>query len=316
MELSYESMLEAGVHFGHQLKRWNPKFSPYLYKHVHGISIIDLERTRECLEKAGNFLIEQIKGGANILLIGTKPQAQELVCELGQAVSMPFCANRWLGGCLTNFETVKSSLAKYQRFLDMEESGELNKLPKKESAAIRREMVRMHRSFEGIRGLEKRPSILFVVDAGHEAIAIREARRLQIPTMGIVDTNSDPTVLDFPIPANDDSVKSLRVIFEYLQEAITQGIELYKLSKASHKDISADTVNKAKSWTRKRSSDTASKAKKTAGEKTEKASETKPAEKSSSEKKPAKKAATKKTDVAKAEKKAKKTEEKVATEEK
>lgn len=255
MELDYESMIESGVHFGHQVKRWNPKFAPYLYKHVHGISIIDLERTRECLEKAAQFLIEQIKEGANILLVGTKPQAQELIRELGQTIDMPFCANRWLGGCLTNFETVKASLAKFKRFLNMEESGELNKLPKKESAAIRREMVRMQRGFEGIRNLEKRPNILFVVDTTHEAIAIREARRLQIPTVGIVDTNSDPSVLDFPIPANDDSIKSLRVIFEYLQEAIQQGIELRKLNKSSHKDIpaAAVTAEGKETWTRKRS---------------------------------------------------------------
>lgn len=255
MELDYESMIESGVHFGHQVKRWNPKFAPYLYKHVHGISIIDLERTRDCLEKAAQFLIEQIKEGANILLVGTKPQAQELIRELGQTIDMPFCANRWLGGCLTNFETVKASLAKFKRFLDMEESGELNKLPKKESAAIRREMVRMQRGFEGIRNLEKRPNILFVVDTTHEAIAIREARRLQIPTVGIVDTNSDPSVLDFPIPANDDSIKSLRVIFEYLQEAIQQGIELRKLNKSSHKDIpaAAVTAEGKETWTRKRS---------------------------------------------------------------
>lgn len=253
MELNYESMMESGVHFGHQTKRWNPKFGPYLYKQVHGISIINLERTRECIEKAAAFLTEQVKNGAKILLVGTKPQAQELIRELGETVDMPFCSNRWLGGCLTNFGTVKTSLAKYQRFLDLEESGELNKLPKKESSAIRREMVRMHRSFEGIRHLEKRPEILFVVDTTHEAIAIREARRLQIPTVGIVDTNSDPTVLDYPIPANDDSVKSLRIIFEALQEAINQGIELHKLNKFAQKDIPNEVSEVAKkTWSRKR----------------------------------------------------------------
>ena len=282
MELNYESMIESGVHFGHQTKRWNPKFGPYLYKQVHGISIINLERTRECLEKAAAFLTEQVKNGAKILLVGTKPQAQELVRELGEAVDMPFCSNRWLGGCLTNFETVKSSLAKYQRFLDMEESGELSKLPKKESSAIRREMVRMHRSFEGIRHLEKRPDVLFVVDANHESIALREARRLQIPTMGVVDTNSDPTVLDYPIPANDDSVKSLRVIFEVLQEAIAQGIELHKLNKSAHKDIPNEVSEVAKkTWSRKRVNTEAKEEK----PETEK--------KAKSTKAPAKKAATK-----------------------
>lgn len=247
MEIDYESMIESGVHFGHQTRRWNPKFAPYLYKHIHGISIIDLEKTHACLEKATTFLTEQVKGGAQILFVGTKPQAQELIRELGQSVNMPFCANRWLGGCLTNFETVKASLAKYQRFLDLEESGELSKLPKKESASIRREIVRMHRGFEGIRQLERRPNLLFVVDAMHEAIAIREARRLQIPTIGIVDTNSDPTVLDYPIPANDDSVKALRLVLELIQAAVQQGIELHKLNKASHKDISADAAGNARS---------------------------------------------------------------------
>lgn len=282
MKLDYESMIESGVHFGHQIKRWNPKFGPYLYRHIHGVSIIDLERTCECLEKATEFLIEKIKNGSRVLLVGTKPQAQALIRDLGQAVEMPFCANRWLGGCLTNFETVKTSLAKYQRFLDMEESGELNKLPKKESAAIRREMVRMHRGFEGIRTLEKRPDILFVVDSAHEAIAVREARRLQIPTIGIVDTNSDPTVLDFPIPANDDSIKSLRIIFEYLQDVIMQGVELYKLNKASHKDISAGVVKaaKAKGGLRKH---TDTKSKRPHGEKKDKAAKA-PVTKESAEK--------------------------------
>lgn len=244
MELDYTNMIEAGVHFGHQKKRWNPKFKAYLYKHMHGISIIDLERTQACLQKACEFLTEQVENGANVLLVGTKKQAQEIVREVGQATSMPFCSNRWLGGCLTNFETVKASLAKYQRFLQMEESGELNKLPKKESAAIRREMVRMHRSFEGILHMTKRPDVLLVVDAKHEAIAIHEAKRLGIPVIGIADTNSDPTVLDFPIPANDDSVKSLRVIFDCLQEAIAQGVELKSLKK-SDKGISRETAEAA-----------------------------------------------------------------------
>ncbi|MDR0393263.1 MAG: 30S ribosomal protein S2 [Puniceicoccales bacterium] len=251
IELDYANMIEAGVHFGHQKKRWNPKFKTYLYKHLHGISIIDLERTRACLETAAKFLTECVKKGAHILFVGTKQQAQEVVREVAQAVEMPFCANRWLGGCLTNFETIKTSLAKYQRFLQMEESGELNKLPKKEGAVIRREMVRMQRSFEGIRNLTRRPDILVIVDARHEAIAIREAKRLQIPVVGIVDTNSDPTFIDFPIPANDDSAKSIRLILEYLQEAVAQGIELRKLERMSRKDVPVNVATNTKSWGRK-----------------------------------------------------------------
>ena len=253
MELDYETMFEAGVHIGHQVKRWNPKFGPYLYKHIHDISVIDLEKTRACLEKAATFLTEQIKDGAMVLLVGTKLQSQELIRELGQATGMPFCANRWLGGCLTNFKTVKASLAKYKRFLAMEESGELDKMFKKESSAIRREMVRMHRGFEGLLELNACPNVLFAVDAMKEAIALREARRLQIPTVGIVDTNSDPSLLDYPIPANDDSVKSLRVLFDYLREAMEQGVELAKLNKV-HKFVPTDVASssKAKSWMRQR----------------------------------------------------------------
>ena len=198
-------------------------------------------------------MAEQIKDGATVLLVGTKPQSQELIRELGQATGMPFCANRWLGGCLTNFKTVKASLAKYKRFLTMEESGELDKMFKKESSVIRREMVRMHRGFEGLLELNACPNILFAVDAMKETIALREARRLQIPTVGIVDTNSDPSLLDYPIPANDDSVKALRVLFDYLREAMEQGVELAKLNKV-HKFVPTDVASssKAKSWMRQR----------------------------------------------------------------
>ncbi|MBP5191407.1 MAG: 30S ribosomal protein S2 [Opitutales bacterium] len=253
MELEYETMFEAGVHIGHQVKRWNPKFGLYLYRHLHGISIIDLEKTRACLEKAAVFLMEQIQNGATVLLVGTKPQAQELIRGLGKATEMPFCANRWLGGCLTNFKTIETSLAKYKRFLSMEESGELDQMFKKESSAIRREMVRMHRGFEGILHLNACPNVLFVVDAMKEEIAIREARRLQIPIVGIVDTNSDPTTLDFPIPANDDSVKALRVLFDVLQGAMLQGVELKKLNQANKLLPNAAAFSlRTKSWMRKR----------------------------------------------------------------
>lgn len=236
MELDYSTMAEAGVHFGHQRKRWNPKFKTYLYKHVHGISIINLEKTGACLEAACKFLSETVKNGGKIMFVGTKKQAQEVVRTVAKAVEMPFCSNRWLGGCLTNFGTVRASLNKYKKFLRMDESGELAKLPKKEGAAIRREMARMARSFEGIRDIEAKPEAIVVVDSNYEDIAIKEAKRLQIPVVAIVDTNSDPTVVNFPIPANDDSVKSLQVIFEEIQKAIEQGIELHKMNK-SGKDI-------------------------------------------------------------------------------
>lgn len=250
MELDYSTMAEAGVHFGHQRKRWNPRFKSYLYKHVHGISIINLEKTGACLESACAFLSEKVKNGGQIMFVGTKKQAQEVVRTVAKAVNMPFCSNRWLGGCLTNFGTVRASLNKYKKFLKMEETGDLSKLHKKEGAAVKREMARMERAFEGIRDIESRPDALVVVDTNYEDIAIKEAKRLKIPVVAIVDTNSDPTAVDFPIPANDDSVKSLQVIFEEIQKAIERGIELKSLNK-SGKDISNVSVaqweqNKAK----------------------------------------------------------------------
>jgi len=244
MEINYQDMLEAGVHFGHQQKRWNPRFKPFLYKHLHNISIIDLERTRECLEKACAFLTEQVKNGSTILFVGTKRQAQDITREVAQSVDMHFCANRWLGGCLTNFDTIKRSLAKYARFRTMEDSGELLKMHKKEAAVIRREMLRMNRSFEGIQSITRPPNVLFVIDIQLEIIAVREAKRLNIPVVAIVDTNSDPTLVDFPIPANDDSVKSLRLLMDSVRAAIEQGLEFRKLHQTAKKDIAVGgTVN-------------------------------------------------------------------------
>ncbi len=248
MEINYQDMLEAGVHFGHQQKRWNPKFKAFLYKHLHNISIINLERTRECLEKACTFLAEQVKNGSNILFVGTKRQAQDVIREVAQTVDMPFCANRWLGGCLTNFDTIKKSLAKYARFRAMEDSGELSKMHKKEAAVIRREMLRMNRGFEGIQGMNRLPSIMFVIDIQAEIIAVREAKRLNIPVVAIVDTNSDPTLVDFPIPANDDSVKSLRLLMDNVRAAIEQGIEFRKMHQTAKKDIGVNGIVNPK-WT-------------------------------------------------------------------
>jgi small subunit ribosomal protein S2 len=224
MEIDYKDMIDAGVHFGHQKKRWNPKFKELLYRHLSGISIIDLERTRECLERACTFLSRHVGDGKNLLFVGTKRQAQEVTREVAAAVGMPFCADRWLGGCLTNFSTIKKSLAKYAHLKALEESGELAKMHKKEAAVIRRKITRMRRGFEGIQNLTAIPSALFVVDIHTEAIAIREARRLGIPVVAVVDTNSDPTLVDYPIPANDDSVKSLRFLMGYISAAVEAGL--------------------------------------------------------------------------------------------
>lgn len=224
MNITVKDLLDAGVHFGHQTRRWNPKSKPYIFDHRQGISIIDLEKTHNLLQAAYTFVDETVAAGGDILLIGTKKQAQEIVREAATSTNMPFCVNRWMGGTLTNYATVKGSLEKYRRFLRMESDGSLDKLPKKEGSSIRREMARMHRNFEGMLQLTTLPVALFVIDTKTEYIAVAEANRIGIPIVALVDTNSDPSLLKYPIPGNDDAVKSIRLVTEVILEAIQNGL--------------------------------------------------------------------------------------------
>ena len=224
MNVSPKDLLDAGVHFGHQTRRWNPRSKPYVFDHRQGITIIDLGKTHELLQKAYTFLEETVAGGGNVLFVGTKRQAQEIVREAAIATHQPYAVDRWLGGTLTNFATVKKSIAKFKKFQQQEASGELAKLSSKEESAIKREMVRMNKNFSGILELNALPSAVFVLDSNHEAIAVAEAKRLNIPCVGLVDTNSDPTQLAYPIPGNDDAVKSIRLIVDTVVAAIQSGL--------------------------------------------------------------------------------------------
>ena len=224
MNIEIKDLLDAGVHFGHQTRRWNPRSKPYVFAHRHGVSIIDLEKTFALLEKAAQFAEDTVAKGGNILILGTKKQAQDILREMGTACNMPFVVSRWLGGTLTNFATVKKSLDKYRRYLKMEADGSLDKLPKKEASVIRHEMARMQRNFEGLLDLNKLPDALFVVDTKNEAIAVAEGNRCGIPVVALVDTNSDPTLVQYPIPGNDDAVKSIRLICDVLTEAVQNGL--------------------------------------------------------------------------------------------
>lgn len=235
MNITINDLFDAGVHLGHQKRRWNPKSKGFVYDHRSGISIIDLEKTHKCLEKACVFLKELVAKGRKVLFVATKKQAQDVVREVARELEMPFCVNRWLGGCLTNFETVKRSLNKYRRYLAMEEDGTLASMLKKEAAVIRRQMVRMNRGFEGMLDVNDLPDALFVVDVKNEAIAVAEAKRLQIPVVAMVDTNSDPTGIDYVIPANDDAVKSIRVILTAISDAISEGEEEYGAKQSENK---------------------------------------------------------------------------------
>ena len=224
MDVTLKDLLDAGVHFGHQTKRWNPRSKGFVFDHRQGISIIDLTITYERLEEALKFVEETVADGGNVLLVGTKRQAQEIIREAAAITNMPFCANRWMGGTLTNFQTIKRSIAKYKRYQEMESSGEMAKLPKKEESAIKREMARMNRNFEGLVDMPDMPSVMFVVDVNFEDIAVAEAERVKVPVVAIVDTNSDPSLVKYPIPGNDDAVKSIRIVVDTLVEAIQSGL--------------------------------------------------------------------------------------------
>jgi small subunit ribosomal protein S2 len=224
ISVTTKDLLDAGVHFGHQTKRWNPRSKPYVFDHRQGVTIIDLAKTHALLEKACEFLTETVANGGNVLFVGTKRQAKEIVREAASATSMPFVVDRWLGGTLTNYATVKKSIAKFKKYQAMETSGEMSKLPRKEESAIKREMVRMQRNFNGIADMGGLPTALVVIDINHEAIAVAEAARCGIPCVALADTNSDPGLVSHPIPGNDDAVKSVRIIVDALVAAVQEAL--------------------------------------------------------------------------------------------
>ena len=239
MNITPKDLLDAGVHLGHQTKRWNPRSKPYIFDHRQGITIIDLEKTHAALEKACAFLENLVASGDDVLLVGTKRQAQELVREAAAATNMPYVTTRWMGGTLTNFETIKKSLAKFKKYQAMDANGELAKFSSKEESAIRREMARMTRNFDGIANITGLPGAVFVVDTSYEEIAVAEAKRMNVPSIGLVDTNSDPTQLTYPIPGNDDATKSVRIIVEAIVDAINQGLAHRETRRAAHADAKA-----------------------------------------------------------------------------
>jgi small subunit ribosomal protein S2 len=224
ISITPKDLLDAGVHFGHQTKRWNPRSKPFVFDHRQGVTIIDLGKTHDALTKACEYLEETVANGGNVLFVGTKRQAKEIVREAAASVNMPMVVDRWLGGTLTNYETVKKSIAKFKKYQAMETSGEMQKLPRKEESAIKREMTRMQKNFSGIADMGGLPQAMFVVDVNHHKIAVAEAERAGIKCVAIVDTNSDPTTVSHPIPGNDDAVKSIRIIVEAVTAAVQSGL--------------------------------------------------------------------------------------------
>jgi len=226
-ELVIKDLLDAGLHFGHQTKRWNPKMKPYVFDKRGGIHIIDLTKSLEQLKKAQKFVYDLSTNGRNVLFVGTKKQAQQCIKEVAQGSSQPYVENRWLGGTLTNAQTIRRRV-KYMRQLDkMEKDGTFETMPKKEVARLRHELEKLRKNLTGIADMDSLPGALFVVDVNREAIAVAEANRLHIPVIAVVDTNCNPDPIDYPIPGNDDAIRAIKLIAGILAAAIQKGTSEY-----------------------------------------------------------------------------------------
>jgi small subunit ribosomal protein S2 len=241
-----QQLLEAGVHFGHLKKKWNPKMLPYIFAEKKGIHIIDLNKTVDHLQEAAAAVKQIAKSGKKIMFVATKKQAKEIVSECAKRVNMPFATERWLGGMLTNFNTVRKSVKKMQSIDKMLADGSADSLTKKERLTLSRDRDKMDKVLGGIAQLGRLPAALFLVDIGHEHIALAEAKRLGISTIGMVDTNSDPNKVDFAIPANDDATKSIAIITNYITAAIAEGLAERQASKEEEEGEETSNENEAR----------------------------------------------------------------------
>lgn len=237
--IGIKELLESGVHFGHQTKRWNPKMKPFIFDARNGIHIIDLSKTLTQLETACDFLTETVSKGGYVLFVGTKKQAQEAVKESAKSCGQHHVTGRWLGGTLTNFNTVKRSIARMKEIEKMDTDGSINQYVKQEQSMLRREAARQFKNLDGIRGMEKFPAAMFVVDVKREHNAVAEARRLKIPLVAIVDTNCDPETIDYPIAGNDDAIRSVRLILSTIVQTIGKARAEYEAKYARRKEVEA-----------------------------------------------------------------------------
>lgn len=243
-KITTEELLDAGVHFGHLTRKWNPKMAPYIFMEKNGIHIIDLNKTVVKLDEAASAIRNIVKSGRKILYVATKKQAKEMVATEAQRVNMPFVTERWLGGMLTNFATVRKSIKKMQNIDKLSTDGTYTNISKKERLMFDREKLKLQKLFGGIADLNRLPAALFIVDIKREHIAVAEAQRLNIPTFAIVDTNSDPTLVDYAIPANDDAAKSIQLITSYITDAIIEGLNERKREKEAEGDKEAESKAK------------------------------------------------------------------------
>ncbi len=221
--VNMKQLLEAGVHFGHQTRRWNPKMKPYIYGARNGIYIIDLQKTVILFREAYDFIVETVARGEKVLFVGTKRQAQDAIKEESQRCGMFYVVNRWLGGTLTNFQTIKKNIQRMKKLETMKADGSFANFKKREALGLEREIVKLNFLLEGIRDMDRVPGALFVVDPKKERIAVAEARKLRIPVLGLVDTNCDPDDVDFVIPGNDDAIRAIRLFTAKIADACLEG---------------------------------------------------------------------------------------------
>lgn len=243
--VTMKDLLEAGVHFGHQSRRWNPKMEQYIYHERNGIYIIDLHQSLRMLEEAYGFVRNMVAEGGTLLFVGTKRQAQASIQEAAERCGMPYVNYRWLGGMLTNFETIRKRVEYMERLLRQREEGEWERLPKKEVLSLARELEKLQRTLGGIRNMQQLPGGMFVVDLKREEIAVREANKLHIPVVAIVDTNCDPDLADYVIPGNDDAIRAIRLITAYIADAVLEGRQEYESRRAEEEALAEAPAEEA-----------------------------------------------------------------------
>ena len=240
--ISMKQLLEAGVHFGHQTRRWNPKMAKYIFTERNGIYIIDLQKTVKKVDEAYNFIRETAQNGGNILFVGTKKQAQEAMREEAIRCNQFYVNERWLGGMMTNFKTIQKRVSRLRQLEKMEEDGTFDVLPKKEVLGLRHEMEKLNRNLGGIKEMKKLPAALFVVDPRKEHIAVLEARKLNIPIVATVDTNCDPDEVDYVIPANDDAIRAVRLLASKMADAVLEGRQGQQTAEVEAADAPAEAA--------------------------------------------------------------------------
>ncbi|MEM8893080.1 MAG: 30S ribosomal protein S2 [Bacteroidota bacterium] len=244
-KLKYKDLLDAGVHFGHLTRKWDPRMAPYIFMEKNGIHVIDLNKTLACAEDAAEALKGVVRSGRKIMFVATKKQAKEVVSEEARRLKMPYVTERWLGGMLTNFATIRKSLKKMASIDKLMKDEAYQNLAKRERLMVSREKEKLERILGGIADLTRLPAALFIVDVKREHIAVAEAQKLNIPVFGIVDTNSNPNVVDYPIPGNDDAFKSIHLITSYIGKAIEEGLSERKKDKEESQLQEAEEAKKA-----------------------------------------------------------------------